>query len=209
MLSSIRIFFFAFFMMALPLSAHAKDLALVEHAKGSENAPIRVDEYMSITCLHCAHFTRDTLPILEKKYINTGKVRFVVHDFPLNGLSLKAASVAQCLPSDQYFPFITTLFTTLLSSNFDGSNFENTIYQYAALGGLPLEKAKECGKNSAIQDAIIKDRSAAEKKYDIEATPLFVINNGEKVITGAQSVQNFSDIFDQLLAKKNNGTSSR
>jgi len=202
MLSSIRIFLFAFSMLAFPLSAHAKDFKLVEHAIGDEKAPIRVDEYMSITCLHCAHFTRDTLPLLEKKYVETGKVRFVVHDFPLNGLSLKAAAVAQCLPSEQYFPFISTLFTTLLSSNFDGSNFENTIYQYAALGGLPLEKAKECGKNSDIQDAIIKDRSAAEKKYEIEATPLFVVNNGEKIITGAQSVQNFSDVFDGILAKK-------
>lgn len=179
--------------------ARAEVVALAEHALGSPNAPITVDEYTSATCSHCADFYVKTLPELEKKYVTTGKVKFISHSFPLNGISLKAAAVANCMPKDQYFPFIKTLYGALIDKTFDS---EKSLYQFAALGGLSAEKAKACANDKSMQDAIVAKHIEAVAKYKIEATPTFVINGGEEIINGAQSVEAFSAVFDRLLTAK-------
>ncbi len=168
---------------------------------GSDKAPIRVDEYMSMNCGHCADFIAKTLPELEKKYVETGKVRFIMHDFPLNRDSLKAAAIARCMPEDQYLPFIKTLFSAMNTWAFAG-NPEKKLVQYATLGGLDADKAKACANDKKLQDEIIAERLAAVSKYHIEATPTFVVNEGVEIINGAISAEEFSALFDRLLAKK-------
>jgi len=182
--------------LAVPAGAQDKRCVL-----GSDKAPIKVDEYMSLNCGHCADFFEKTMPELEKKYVETGKVRFVMHDFPLNRDSLKAAAIARCMPEDQYLPFIKTLFSAMNTWAFSG-NPEAKLVQYAALGGLAADKAKACANDKKLQDEIIADRVAAVSKYHIEATPTFVVNDGAEIINGALSAEEFSALFDRLLAKK-------
>jgi protein-disulfide isomerase len=196
-----KAFLLAVFAIMIAGTAQAGDtVVLTEHAVGKASAPVKVDEYMSITCSHCADFYISTLPELEKRYVNTGKVRFVLHDFPLNGISLKAAAVAHCMPPAQYFPFIKTLYTALKEGYFGGSDSEGKLFQYAALGGLPMDKAKACANDTKLQDALIEQRTAASNKYDIKATPTFVINDGAEIISGAQSLEAFSAVLDRQLA---------
>ncbi len=172
------------------------------HVLGKDSARVRVDEYSSLTCSHCADFFLDTLPEIQKRYIDTGKVKFVIHDFPLDGVSLKAAAIAHCLPKDIYVPFVRTIYDALKKGTLNGDNAETVIVQYAALGGLPPDKASACASNPKIQEAIIADRAHASKAFNIDATPTFVINDGSKIIGGAVSLDSFAAALDPLIAAK-------
>jgi protein-disulfide isomerase len=182
-------------------SAYADDVKIPDRILGKVDAPITVEEYVSLTCSHCAEFYNDMLPELEKNYVDTGKVRFILRDFPLDGIALKAALLARCMPEDEYYPFIKILYKNQSSWAF-GSQSEKTLMQYAKLGGLPEDKAKICLQDTKMQDAIIAIRTEATEKRNVEATPTFVINNGAETIEGAKSVSSFASVFDRLLAAK-------
>jgi protein-disulfide isomerase len=192
----------AVFAVAASSGAHAEGDFMSERSLGKKEAPIRVDEYTSMTCIHCADFTLTILPELEKRYIDTGKVLFVMHDFPLSAFSLKAAVVARCMPKDTYLPFIKVLYGALREGKLNEGTSEDMLYQYAALGGLAADRAKACANDPALQNEIIAGRTEATAKYNIQATPTFVINNGVETINGAVNADSFSAVFDRLLAAK-------
>ena len=202
MMSVLKSFLLAVFVIIGATSAFADDPRMTDRVLGKADAPIKVDEFVSLTCTHCAEFYTTTLPDLEKKYVETGKVKFILHDFPLDGASLKAAAVARCMPVDEYFPFIKTLYSAQASWAFGGGNPETNLIQYAKLGGLPEDQAKACANDSKLQDAIIAERTDVAAKYQVEATPTFIINDGAETIKGAQPADAFAVIFDRLLAKK-------
>jgi len=197
-----RIFLAAILAIAFPAFARAEDNSLHLHVMGRETALIKVDEYISITCTHCAEFYIATLPELERRYVDTGKVRFVAHDFPLSALSLRGAAVAQCMAADEYFPFFNTIYAALAAGVGDEAEFETKLYQYAALGGLPVDRAKACANNTKLQDSIVADRSEAVQKYNVEATPTFVVNDGAEIIQGDPGVEGWAKVFDRMLAAK-------
>ena len=182
--------------------AYAETTALKEHVLGKADAPITVEEYASLTCSHCGDFANTVLPELEKRYIDTGKVRFIFRDFPLDGVALKAATLAHCMPEGQYYPFIKVLFKNQMSWITADGGPEKVLIQYAQLGGLDEEKAKACLNDTKLQDAVVASRTEGTEKYKIEATPSFVINKGQETLKGGQSVESFSATFDRLLAKK-------
>jgi protein-disulfide isomerase len=192
------------FLLAVLISvssmAFADDARMNERVLGKVDAPIKVDEFVSLTCSHCAEFYTSVLPELEKRYIDTGKVKFVMHDFPLDGTSLKAAAIARCMPADEYFPFIKTLFGSQTVWAFGAGNPEANLLQYAKLGGLSEEKAKACATDTKLQDAIIAERTEGSTKYQVEATPTFIVNDGAEVIKGSESVDAFAATFNKLLA---------
>jgi protein-disulfide isomerase len=183
------------------LPAKAGDTALIDRVLGKPNAPITVQEFVSLTCSHCADFYNNILPELEKKYVETGKVRFILRDFPLDGVSLKAAAIARCMPEDQYYPFVKMLYKSQAAWAFN-TDPEKVLIQYAKLGGLAEDKAKACVADSGMQDAIIAERTDAQQKYNVDATPTFVVNDdGANKLQGAQTAATFSALFDKLLAK--------
>ena len=193
---------FAVLLGLFSLPTHADtDPRMAERVLGKADAPVKVEEFVALTCSHCADFYTNILPDLEKKYVDTGKARFILRDFPIDGVSLKASAVARCMPADEYFPFVSTLFKTQMQWAFGGGNPETNLIQYAKLGGLPEDKAKACLADTKLQDAIIAERSMGEK-YKVEATPTFVINDGAEIIQGAQSVEAFSTVIDRQLAGK-------
>ncbi|MDR3424795.1 MAG: DsbA family protein [Alphaproteobacteria bacterium] len=182
--------------------AFAQDARMAERSLGKADAPVKVDEFVSMACSHCAEFYAETLPILEKRYIDTGKVRFVFHDYPLDGPSLKASAIARCMPTDEYVPFVKTLFSTQATWAFSGGDPVDKLVKFAELGGLPEAKARACAKDTKLLDAIIAERTEATNKYKVDATPTFLINDGAETIQGAQSLQTFTDAFDRVLAGK-------
>ena len=93
-----------------PVADLMKPNPLGEMALGDEKAPITVIEYASMTCPHCAHFSETTFPELKKRYIDTGKVRFMFREFPLDQLAAAGFILARCAGPDKYFPLIETLF---------------------------------------------------------------------------------------------------
>ena len=83
-------------------------------ALGSDKAPVTVIEYASMTCPHCAHFSETTFPELKKRYIDTGKVRYIFREFPFDKLAAAGFMLARCASKDggseKYMAVVETLF---------------------------------------------------------------------------------------------------
>jgi protein-disulfide isomerase len=174
---------------------------LPEHALGKADAPIRVDEYISFTCSHCGEFYNNILPQIEKNYIEPGKVRFVMHNFVRDGVDLKAAQLAYCMPPDEFFPFVQMVYKNQMNWAMNPTP-EKVLITYAKLGGLAEDQADKCLKDEALQTALVAERDKATEKFKIEATPTFVINGGTDTISGALPYDQFAKSFDKLLAEK-------
>ncbi|MBN8530540.1 MAG: DsbA family protein [Alphaproteobacteria bacterium] len=165
---------------------------------GKEDAPVTVIEYASLTCPHCAHFYKDTLPELEKKYIETGKVRFIYREYPLNEPALKAAMVARCAGKDKYHTFTKVLFSTQDKWAFN-NNFREPLEKIALLGGMTKEAFAACIADKAVEKQILEImKSGADA--GIQSTPSFIING--TVQPGARDLASMSAIIDPLIAVK-------
>jgi len=179
----------------------AKQPNLKEIYLGNKDAPVTMQEFASLTCSHCADFTVNVLPELKKKYIDTGKMRYIYRDFPIDGIALKAAALAHCMPDEQYYAFLDVLSKNQQQWAF-GSSPERTLLQYAKTGGLAEEKAASCIKDPDKLDALVALRTEAQNKYDIDSTPTFIFNEGKEKIKGAMKVEDFSKVIDKLLEQK-------
>ena|ERR1700722_3923272 len=192
-------FFSLLALLGVAIPAYGVDALVPDRILGKTDAPVTVEEYVSLTCPHCAEFHNTVLPVLEKKYVDTGKVRFILRDFPLDGSALKAATIARCMPEDQFYPFISVLYKSQQSWAV-APNPDAVLIQYAKLGGLSEDKAKACLQDTKLQDAIVAERTDASQKFDIQATPTFVLNNGAEKIQGARTADEFSAAIDRVLA---------
>ena len=118
---------------------------------GKADAPITIVEYASLTCPHCAAFNKDVVPELTRDYIDTGKVKLVFREFPLNDIDRMASSVARCFSADQYFSFIALLFANEPNwiKDFDGNGMTygdiiEGLAQMAGQAGMPRERVEAC-----------------------------------------------------------------
>ncbi|MCB1539221.1 MAG: DsbA family protein [Alphaproteobacteria bacterium] len=166
---------------------------------GRSDAPVTMTEYSSLTCPHCGHAHETILPRLIKEYVETGKLRIVFNDFPLNQQAMDASKVSRCVAGDQYFGFLTMLFGSIEQWAYS-NNHPQALLQDAVLAGLPEDRAKACLADTEIEKAIIAGVQQAISKYNIQATPTFVFNDGKKIISGAQPYTVFQSTIDGLLA---------
>lgn len=173
--------------------------ALPERSLGSATAPVTIVEYASLTCSHCAAFQNETFDKIKTNYIDTGKVRFVFRDFPLDGTALRAAAMARCMPEASYHPFISILFKNQ-DAWFKSGDQVKAAAQYAKLGGLNDADAKACATNEKLLDAIVAAKTQATEKYKIEATPSFLFNDGVEILSGAHVYDDFAKTIDRLIA---------
>jgi protein-disulfide isomerase len=165
---------------------------------GDADAPIKIVEYSSLTCPHCAAFHNEILPQIKANYIDSGKARLVYRDFPLDRLALQAAAVAHCGGGDRYFGFIDVLFRT--QETWARSNDPiAALARIGRLGGLKREQIDACILDKALVDGIIAVRLQGEKQFNVELTPTFIIN-GEKVV-GARSYEHFKGVLDRMSPK--------
>ncbi|MFN0041660.1 MAG: DsbA family protein [Alphaproteobacteria bacterium] len=164
---------------AMPVTVEA---AMAERSLGKVDAKVTVIEYASLTCPHCAAFHRDVLPELKKQYIDTGKIRYVFRDFPLDGRAAIAAMAARCAPKERYFPFIDALFKTQ-EQWARAEDVHKALSPIARLAGMSQEGYEACVKNEALYQAIRAARGQAETEFRIESTPSFVVN-GKKTELG-------------------------
>ncbi|GAN78863.1 DsbA family protein [Acidocella aminolytica] len=164
-----------------------------ERSIGSPKAPVTVLEFFSLTCPHCAEFGTVTMPEVKSKLVDSGKVRFVYHDFPLDQIALKAAQVSRYLPDDEYYPFIEALFASQNDWAFqEGENYKAHIFKYAALAGMDQATYDKAWNDEALGKWILKGQQEAEKTYKVDATPTFIIN-GQKH-PGAMDYDTFAGI---------------
>lgn len=171
------------------LTVTADDIVL-----GSPDAPVTIFEYASLTCPHCAHFTLDTLPRLKAEYIDTGKVKLVFRDFPLDTWALKASMLAHCAGPERFYGFLDVLF----HNQPQWSRAEDpaaALAGIAKMGGMGSEAFERCMNDDALSQRISKTRFDAEKALTIQSTPTFFVN-GEELV-GSQPYEAFQAAIEK------------
>jgi protein-disulfide isomerase len=184
-------------LMAAPDAARSAPVAPdQELALGSPAAKVTIVEYASLSCPHCARFHEETLPKLREKYIDSGKVRLVFRDFPLERTAFWAAIIARCAGPERYFAFIDVFFKKQ-SAWYSSEDPLAALTRLARLGGLGGEEIQACIADQGIGDSILRLRMQGEKDHDVSSTPSFVIDG--KTYRGALSLEEIEKLILPLL----------
>jgi protein-disulfide isomerase len=165
---------------------------LGDQALGSPNAPVVIVEYASMTCPHCAHFHETIYPELKKKYIDTGKVRFIFREFPLDPLAAAGSMLARCAGGDKFFPLIETLFAQ--QKEWVVQKPLQPMFAIAKQAGFTQQSFDECLANQQMLNGIEESRTRAATKFNVTSTPTFFING--KIFRGSVTL----DEFDKAIA---------
>ncbi|WPE22614.1 DsbA family protein [Shinella zoogloeoides] len=178
--------------------------ALPDMALGEANAPVTIVEYMSTTCPHCADFHNKTFDAIKTKYVDSGKVRFIVREFPFDPRAAAAFMLARCNPQDttkltdaaQYFPMLSMLMKQqeTWAAAQDG---REALLQMSKLAGFTQESFQACLTNQKLLDDVNAVRERAAKEFGVAATPTFLING--KRYAGDMSVDTMSALIDSML----------
>jgi len=175
--------------------------ALQDRSIGSANAPVTVYDFSSLTCPHCAHFHNEVLPKIKADYIDTGKVRWVFHGFPLNEPALKGEMIARCAPADQYEKLQDLMYQNQQRWAFSDAPIPS-LGMLVRLAGVTDDMFLACANNDELQAALLKKYQEEGDKFKINSTPTFVFNNGEKTFSGAGTYEGFAFDLDELLKAK-------
>lgn len=161
-----------------PIGAtRADDLTEAERAIGKPDAKTTVLEFFSLTCPHCAAFAAETLPKVQSQLIDTGKVRWVFHDYPLDQIALLAAQIARYLPVDRYEPFVNALLATQDRWAFArDANHTEELWKTAGLAGMSRATFDKAVADDGLRNSILKQQQADQDKWKINSTPSFVID---------------------------------
>jgi protein-disulfide isomerase len=165
---------------------------------GNPDAPITIVEYASLTCPHCAHFANEVLPELKKKWIDTGKAKLVLRDYPLDEPALRAAMIARCAPPDRFYAYVDTLFAAQ-EKWVMANDYREALARLVKIGGMSKDEFDNCLKNTALENKIVEGRLVASKELDVNSTPTFFIN-GTK-FAGAPTVEEFDKALSGVAAK--------
>ena len=180
---------------SVPIDDLMQPNPLGEMALGDEKAPITVIEYASMTCPHCAHFSEATFPELKKRYIDTGKVRFLFREFPLDQLAAAGFILARCAGPDKYFPLIETLFAQ--QHDWVVQKPLQPLMAIAKQAGLSQEAFETCLDNKVMLEGLEKVRNQASEKFGVNSTPTFFVNG--KRLAGALSIEEMEKEFAPYL----------
>ncbi len=174
--------------------AYAQDASQAERAIGNPDAKTTVTEFFSMTCSHCAAFHNGTMPQVKKELVETGLVRIVFRDYPLDQVALTAAMVARSLPIERYDPFVTALLATQDRWVFNrGVNPVEELWKMAALAGMSRPNFDKAIADTTLRDWILRQQQADQDRWKIDSTPSFVIN-GQKY-SGGMSFEAFRKLI--------------
>ncbi|HET9717247.1 MAG TPA: DsbA family protein [Pseudolabrys sp.] len=152
-----------------------------------------------MTCPHCAHFQETTFPELKKRYIDTGKVRYIFREFPLDNLAAAAFMLARCAAGetdkDRYFALIDTLFRQ--QRQWAVEKPIPPLLAIAKQAGFTEQSFNACLANQKMLDGIESVRQRAIKDFKVQSTPTFFINGTS--YAGAMSIDEMAKIIDPYL----------
>jgi protein-disulfide isomerase len=155
---------------------------------GDPNAKVHVEEYASTTCSHCGRFNNEVFPAFKARYIDTGKVRYTLHEFltPPQGVAAAGFLTARCAGPEKYFEVIDTLFKGQAEMYAKG-DASDLLHKAAEVGGLSEEQFNACISDEAARNALVARVQKAIDERHVNATPTFFIN-GKKVKEGEMSL---------------------
>ena len=165
-------------------------------ALGSPDAKVTIIEYASLGCTPCADFHKTVYPTLKSKYIDTGKVRFILREFPLEDLSTAAFMLARCAGDDKYYAIVDLLFEKQAQWAFVKKPLD-ALFQIVKQAGFTQESAETCLKNQQIYAGVQAVLKRANEKFDVNSTPTFFING--KMQRGVPKVDELDKILEPLL----------
>jgi len=157
--------------------------AKTENIMGEPNAPVTIIEYSSMTCPHCATHHRVTMPALKEKYIKTGKVRYVLREFPLDTLAFAASALARCAGPEKYFPFVTALYKQQDKWAQGPGSPAPRLFKMAKQAGFNEDSFNACMRNKEVISHIEKSMEIGRSKYSVSSTPTLFVN-GKKLEKG-------------------------
>jgi protein-disulfide isomerase len=184
--------------MAQSASDVAKPMSLPDMALGPANASVTITEYASMTCPHCAAFNEAVFPKIKSEYIDSGKVRYVFREFPLDIKAAAGSMLARCIAKDdsgKYFTVIDLLFKQ--QNDWVMKNTTETLTRIGKQAGLSQQAVEDCLKDQALLDKIAADQKYASEVLKVDSTPTFFIN-GER-IKGETSFEEFDKRIKSLL----------
>ena len=170
---------------------------LPELAMGDASG-VPVVEYGSLTCPHCATFSREVFPALKKDYVDPGKVRFIFREFARNPLDVAAFVLARCVGDDKAFAAIELLFNEQDKWAFVDKPLEPLIAAMRPTG-LTKDQVMTCLKDQAKADAVVAIGKRATEEIKMNGTPTFVIDG--KVYGGELTIDQLRAILDPLVKK--------
>jgi protein-disulfide isomerase len=172
--------------------------ALPDMVMGSDKAPVTIVEYASMTCPHCAHFQDTTFPELKKRYIDTGKVRYIFREFPLDTLASAAFMLARCAgekDQSKYFAMVDTLFRQ--QTQWITAKPVPPLLAIAKQAGFTEQSFDACLANQKLLDGIQDVRQRAIDTFKVQSTPTFFINGAK--YAGAMSIEEMAKLIDPQL----------
>ena len=184
--------------MAQSAADVAKPQSLPDMAIGPANAAVTITEYASMTCPHCANFNEAVFPKLKSEFIDSGKVRYVFREFPLDIKAAAGSMLARCIAKDdapKYFAVIDLLFRQ--QNEWVLKNTTETLTRIGKQAGLSQQQVEDCLKDQALLDKIAADQKYASDVLKVDSTPTFFLN-GEK-IKGETSFDEFAKRINALL----------
>jgi protein-disulfide isomerase len=169
---------------------------LPDRVLGSDKASVTVVEYASMTCSHCARFHTTVYPDFKKKYIDTGKVRFMLREFPLDPIASGAFALARCLPEDKYYPMIEVLFEQQKNWAFVPDP-PKALLGIAKQAGFTEQSFEACLTDQKLSQAIEDSARRANEKFGVAGTPTFFING--QTLRGEATLDSLSKLIDPMI----------
>jgi protein-disulfide isomerase len=184
--------------MAQSAADVAKPVSLPDMALGPANASVTITEYASMTCPHCAAFDKEVFPKIKAAYVDTGKVRYVFREFPLDIKAAAGSMLARCIAKDdaaKYFTVVDLLFRQ--QDDWVMKNTTETLTRIGKQAGLSQQAVEDCLKDQALLDKIAADQKYASEVLKVNSTPTFFING--EVIKGEASFDEFDKKIKSML----------
>jgi protein-disulfide isomerase len=168
---------------------------LPDLVQGKDDAPITIIEYASMTCPHCAAFHKTTYSALKTKYIDTGKVRFIFREYPLDEIAVAASMIARCAGGDKTMALIDVLFQS--QDTWAVRQPIPALMQIAKQAGFTQKTFEECLANQKLYTDIVAVRERANKQFKVESTPTLFING--KPQRGGISIEELEKLMQPYL----------
>jgi protein-disulfide isomerase len=173
----------------------AKPVSLPDMAIGPKDAAVTITEFASMTCPHCAAFNAEVFPKIKSTYIDTGKIRYIFREFPLDIKAAAGSMLARCIAKDdaaKYFAVVDILFRQQVQWAYQGSTTDG-LGRIGKQAGLSQDQVDTCLKDQALLDKIAADQKYAADILKVNSTPTFFVNGD--VIKGEASF----DVFDEKI----------
>ena len=178
-----------------PLAQLLEPNALPDIWQGKDDAPVTIIEYASTTCSHCAAFHNTTYKQLKEKYIDTGKVRLTVREFPFDPLSMAGFMLARCQGPDKRAAMIELLFAQ--QPQWVNDKPLEGLTALTRQAGMSEDAFKACLDDKKLYEDIGQIRDRAQQKFSVGSTPTFFING--KMLQGSQRLDEFEKVMAPFL----------